>query len=234
MERLPAVRPLPLAAQAGVADASNLVEREVPRDLPGTPRSFGRGATALLQGGVPAGLFVVVEGVLREGAVSDEGRWFLHDLLGPGQVFGALDGRPSPVGVRAAGASRTVLVHPDQLPELWRRNPDVVRWLLRALEQRLLDARSVVHELAWLEAAERIRRRLARLALVHGRQVPGGVRIEVPLTQEELAAMVGATRETVNRAVVAMVAARAVRLEGRRYVLQARFTSDSSTLPSQL
>jgi len=49
--------------------------------------------------------------------------------------------------------------------------------------------------------------------------VGGGISIEVPLTQEQLAAMVGATRETVNRALVGMVADGLVRLEHRRYVV---------------
>jgi CRP/FNR family transcriptional regulator, cyclic AMP receptor protein len=216
MGRLGATKPLPLASRTVAGrDAGG----RVPDDLPGTTRSFGRGASALMQGSVPPGLFVVLEGVLREGAVSDQGRWFLHEMLGPGQVFGSLDGEPSPVSVRAAEPSRTVLVHPDHLGELWRRDPDVVRWLLGAIERRLLDAREVVHELAWLDVAERLKRRLARLAQVHGSAVPGGTRIEAPLTQEELAAMVGATRETVNRAVVTMVAGRRIRLDGRRYVL---------------
>jgi len=194
-------------------------------ELAGTPRAFGVGVTALMQGSAAPGLFVVTEGVLREGAVSDLGRWFVHELLGPGQVFGSLDPAPSPVTVRAARPARAVLVTLDDVDELWRGRRRVARWLVRAQERRLLDARAIVHELAWLDVADRVRRRLERLAEVHGHPVPGGVRIDAPLTQEELAAMVGATRESVNRAVVAMVAQRRLRLEGRRYVLRPSLAS---------
>jgi CRP-like cAMP-binding protein len=67
--------------------------------------------------------------------------------------------------------------------------------------------------------SRRVLSRLIDLAGRYGRAVPGGVRIEAPITQEQLGALVGATRESVNRALVRLAAAHLVRLEHRRFVV---------------
>jgi CRP-like cAMP-binding protein len=68
-----------------------------------------------------------------------------------------------------------------------------------------------------------VRRRLLALAHQHGRRTPDGIRIDVPLTQEDLAAMVGAARETVNRTIVSLISSGFVRVEDRRYILRDAF-----------
>jgi CRP-like cAMP-binding protein len=88
----------------------------------------------------------------------------------------------------------------------------------------------LAQELAWCDVSLRVRRRLGELASEHGRSVPDGVRIEVPITQEDLAAMVGAARETVNRALVDLISAGMLRFDRRRYILRESFPCEEFDL----
>ena len=82
---------------------------------------------------------------------------------------------------------------------------------------------AIATELAWFDIADRVERRLLDLARRLGRPAPGGTAIPVRLTQDELASMVGATRESVNRAVRALVARGSIDVRGRgRYVVRAQ------------
>jgi CRP/FNR family transcriptional regulator, cyclic AMP receptor protein len=184
-------------------------------------RRVARGEAVFTQGARTGGLFLVREGLLREGAVSPAGRWLVHDLLGPGAVAGSAtaDG-PVTTSVRAVRPSVVEAIPPARFDELLVRHPHAAWVLLTQIERRERRSMELAQELAWCDVPERIRRRLRWLAADHGRTVPGGVLIELPLTQEDLAAMVAAARETVSRALVGLVADGELRIERRRYLLR--------------
>jgi CRP/FNR family cyclic AMP-dependent transcriptional regulator len=183
-------------------------------------RRYERGRTVVAQGSLVGELFVVRDGLLREAAVSQNGRWFVHALLGPGDVFGTTTGSTvAPTSVRTLRSSTLYVLEPAHLDVALSRRPDIGRSLMEGLERRALRGQRTVHDLAWSDAAVRLRRRLLALARDHGRRTLAGIRVEVPVTQEDLGAMIGATRETVNRTLVGLIASGFLRIEGRRYVL---------------
>jgi CRP-like cAMP-binding protein len=187
-------------------------------------RHVQRGETILAQGSPSAAMFVVRGGLLRESAVSPDGRWLVHGLLGRGEVFGSLTPNgASQTAVRAARPSRVTTISATRFDALLMRRPELAWSLLSRIENRIARAERLAQELVWCDVGARVQRRLRELADQHGRSVPGGVRIEILLTQEDLAAMVGAARETVNRVIVGLIAAGMVRVERRRYILQEPF-----------
>lgn len=158
------------------------------------------------QGEPAPGVAFVEAGVLRVSTVAADGHELLVDLLGPAQSVGELSGLAtctvralSPVRLRALTGTAAA----------------------RALDERARRAVSLAADLAWLDVTTRIERRLRDLAARVGRPAPGGIAIPVRLTQDDLAAMVGATRETVNRAMRVLVARRAIEVARRgRYVVR--------------
>ena len=187
----------------------------------GSGRAYERGRTLLAQGADRQEVFVVKRGLLREAAVSLDGRWFVHGLLGSGDVFGSLTrSGPAPASVRTLRPSEVITVSRPMMDELIHRHPDAAWWLLTRIERRLRRAQITSEELAWYEVPGRVRRRLLVLAHRYGRRTPDGIRIDVPLTQEDLAAMVGAARETVNRTIVSLISTEFVRVKDRRYILR--------------
>jgi CRP/FNR family transcriptional regulator, cyclic AMP receptor protein len=224
MERRETRQPLPLEhvapERSGRPVASTSAQRSVPATAFAETRRYERGRTVLAQGSLAEGLFVVREGLLREAAVSPDGRWFVHALLGRGDVFGTMTAStPMPASVRTLRTSTLHVLGTEEIDAALSRRPDVGRWLMEGLERRALRGQRLAHDLAWSDAAVRLRRRLLALARDHGRRTLTGVRVDVPVTQEDLGAMIGATRETVNRTLVRLIAAGFLRIEGRRYVL---------------
>lgn len=146
-----------------------------------------RGAEPVRQGEPCRGVWVVQTGILRSTRVSVDGRR-LADLLGPGDAVGGPDGTYSPDTVRALRASRLRAAGPHEVPTL--------------LERRRARAMALAQELAWLDVSERIERRLHEIAeRFGGAAEPRGVRLRLRLTQDELADLVGCTRESANRAI---------------------------------
>jgi CRP-like cAMP-binding protein len=164
----------------------------------------------LIRQGVPGdGVWLVESGALRESAHSDAGRELVLDVLGPGDAAGELPGVSSPVTVLALRPSRLTPVSDRAAADL--------------LTARAHRAAALAADFAWLSVRSRVARRLEDLAERFGQQVEGGRLILLPLTQDEVAALAGTTRESANRAVRRLVADGSIRIAARgRYVVRTR------------
>ncbi len=169
-------------------------------------------ATLVRQGAPGEGLWLVASGALRVAQVSHEGHELILDVLGPGGCAGEPPGIASPVTIRALRPCRLAPISPRAAADL--------------LVARTHRAEALAAELAWLDVRSRIERRLCDLADRFGRPVEGGRLILLPLTQDEVAALAGTTRESANRALRALVADGVVRVAARgRYVVRSRLRS---------
>lgn len=138
------------------------------------------------------GAWVVQSGALVMEAVNREGRCLALDLLGRGDLVGGLPEWTAEASVRSLVPSWLVPAGPAAIQ--------------RGLARRARRASWVACSLAWDRIADRVADRLDDLATRFGRPVPGGVRVQLPLTQEDLAGLTGATRESVNRALAELAA----------------------------
>jgi CRP-like cAMP-binding protein len=107
----------------------------------------------------------------------------------------------------------------SHLRHVLRHRPDTAEELLRLIAARLhRTGRALEDSLAGAVAA-RLSGRLRDLAETHGARTPEGVRIRVPLTREELARMVGSTRESVSRTMGGLEGRGLVRTDGRTVLI---------------
>ena len=192
------------------------------RTVAGTlPRRFPHGEVITRQGEPVTSLFLVTEGIVRLSAVSGRGREVVVGLLGPGDVFGeaGLLGGTSPVEARAVGSARVVAMPLDTLRDLLGRHPETAEQLLRMIAARLHRTSGVLREALTGDLRTRVSGRLRDLAREHGWAAADGVRLRVPLTQTELARMVGASREAVNRMLGSLVDQGLVRTDGGMVVI---------------
>jgi CRP-like cAMP-binding protein len=187
------------------------------------PRRYRHGEVVVGQGQAVGCLRLVVSGAIRLSTVVPSGREVVVGLLGPGEVFGELvllGGGPSPVEARALGTETAIVALPlEALQEVVRRTPACAEELLRLVASRLHRTAGALEEALAHDVPTRVSLRLRDLARSHGTAAAGGVRLPPRLTQEELARMVGATRESVNRTLSELSARGLVRVEDRRYVL---------------
>jgi CRP/FNR family transcriptional regulator len=187
----------------------------------GTPRRLPHGSVVVRQGDVATCLFLVTEGAVRLSSVTPAGREVVVALLGPGDVFGeaALLGAASPIEARAMGPSEVVALSLPALREVIDRHAATAEQMLRLVADRLHRTSRALEEALVGDVTTRVSRRLRELAESHGVRSADGVRIRFPLTQEELARMVGASREAVNRTLVALAARGLVRSRDRTVVI---------------
>ena len=159
-------------------------------------RTFARGEVVFHRDDPADSLHLVVRGRFGARVLTPLGDSVLVDVLGPGQSFGELalllpDARRSAT-VEALEAGETRSVFRDDFAQLQREHPGVKDVLLRLLAEQLRRSTDRVVEAHYVDAETRVRRRLVELATTYD----GGV---VPLTQEDIAAMAGTSRATVNR-----------------------------------
>lgn len=180
-------------------------------------RTFAKGEVVFHRDDPAESLHLVVRGRFGARVLTPLGDSVLFDVLGPGQCFGELalllpDARRSAT-VDALEAGETRSVFRDDFAALQRAHPGVKDVLLRLLAEGLRRSTDRVVEAHHVDAETRVRRRLVDLAATYEDAV-------VPLTQEDIAAMAGTSRATVNRVLREEVKLGAVALaRGRSTVL---------------
>jgi CRP/FNR family cyclic AMP-dependent transcriptional regulator len=166
-------------------------------------RRFRRGEVIFHIGDPGDALFVIVEGEVKISLPSETGEEAIIATLRVGDVFGELallDGAPRSASATALSASETVMLPRDRFRELIATEPGVRDALLASIAGELRRLTTHVEELHFLDITGRLAARLARLARDGGSRLPdGGIRLRSNLTQGDLAAMVGCTRQSVNK-----------------------------------
>jgi CRP/FNR family cyclic AMP-dependent transcriptional regulator len=187
-----------------------------------TDSRLRRGDVLFREGDAGDKLYIVTEGKVKLGRTSADGRENLLAILGPGQMFGELSlFDPGPRSATVTAVTDTTfssLSHEDLLRWLEGR-PAVARGLLTQLAGRLRRANDVVADLVFSDVPGRVAKALLDLADRFGRTADDGVHVHHDLTQEELAQLVGASRETVNKALADFAGRGWLRLEARAVIL---------------
>ncbi|SEP65884.1 Crp/Fnr family transcriptional regulator [Microlunatus flavus] len=183
---------------------------------------LAKGQILFREGETEDRLYVVVAGKIKLGRSGSAGRENLLAVLGPGQMFGELSvfdpGPRSSTATAVTAAEVRVLEH-DELMDWLAGHPEVARSLLGQLAARLRRANDVVADLVFSDVPGRVAKQLLELARRFGDRKDDGVHVHHDLTQEELAQLVGASRETVNKALADFAARGWIRLEPRSVTL---------------
>lgn len=181
-----------------------------------------RGEVLFHEGDSGDRLYVVTDGKIKLGRTSADGRENLLAILGPGQMFGELSlfdpGPRSATATAVTDCDLQSLGH-DELIEWLANHPNVSRALLHQLAARLRRTNEVVADLVFSDVPGRVAKALLDLSSRFGRKADDGIHVHHDLTQEELAQLVGASRETVNKALADFAMRGWLRLEPRSVVI---------------
>ncbi len=168
-----------------------------------TEVKLSRGEHVFLEGDQGDRLYVVLDGKIKLTRAATDGRESLWSVLGPGEMFGELslfDPRPR-TSTASAVTDATVAALGDEALRPWlMERPDVAMHMLRALARRLRRVNDVTADLVFTDVPGRVAKNLLDLAERFGERDNAGLHVHHDLTQEELAQLVGASRETVNKA----------------------------------
>ena len=167
-------------------------------------------------------LYVVTEGKIKLGHASGDGRESLLAVMGEGEMFGELSlFDPGPRTATATALTDVTVLglgHQALRPWLTGR-PEVAESLLQALAQRLRRTNDALADLVFSDVPGRVAKALLDLGERFGQSMPDGLHVTHDMTQEELAQLVGASRETVNKALADFATRGWIKLEARAVVL---------------
>jgi CRP/FNR family transcriptional regulator, cyclic AMP receptor protein len=166
-------------------------------------RTFKRGEVVFHESDPADSLHLIVKGHFAMHRTTRVGDQALLAVRGPGDAFGEV-ALVSP-GARSATASalepaETLCVRRDEFDRLRDAHPSVDRMLVSLLSHEIRRMSELLTEAYYEKAEKRVLRRLLDLAVVYGNP---GRETEIPLTQEQLASLAGASRATVNAVLAA-------------------------------
>ncbi len=185
-------------------------------------RAFRRGTMIFHKDQAGDALYIVESGRVRIFLPAEGGEELSIDMLGPGDVFGdmaLLDGRPRSASADALDDTVAYTLSRDEFQRHLATAPQLASALIELLSTRLRHLMHYTETLAFLDVHARIARTLLELAKRYGVEADG-IEIDFDLTQAELARMIGATRERVNRALASFRAQGLVELRGKKIVLR--------------
>ena len=168
----------------------------------GHPRRFAKGEAIFHQGDDPGGVVAVLSGTLKVSLIGVGGREVVLRFSGAGELVGvlaAVGNRPRTANVTAVEPVEAILVRAADFRRIALEHPRIGELVFDQVAELLAEADRQRVDFATRDVTARIAGRLLELAETTGELGPDGIRITLPLSQDELAAWSGASREAVAR-----------------------------------
>jgi CRP-like cAMP-binding protein len=166
-------------------------------------RQFRQDETIFQEGDPGHVLYLIKSGQVRIYVQGEDGQEMSVVLAGPGDIFGELaviDGLPRSASAVAMEDTIVYTLNRDLFREYMKRTPQFALNFMRTLSVRVRNSTHQVESLTLYEVPARLARKLLELAQQYGVVESGGVRINLTITQSDLASLSGTTRESINKA----------------------------------
>ena len=184
--------------------------------------TFPRGTTIFDEGEPGDRLYIIVDGKVKLARHAPDGRENLLSVMGPSDMFGELsifDPGPRTSSAVCVTDVTAATMDSTMLKQWIDEHPEISQQLLRVLARRLRRTNASLADLIFTDVPGRVAKTLLQLANRFGEQEGGALRVNHDLTQEEIAQLVGASRETVNKALATFAHRGWIRLEGKSVLI---------------
>ncbi|MEJ5083822.1 MULTISPECIES: Crp/Fnr family transcriptional regulator [unclassified Ochrobactrum] len=189
------VRKLSLFAKMGDNELDKLVSYA-------TSRRIAQGESIFEQGDEAATFYLLLHGRLKVNQVTADGQQIIVRMVHPGDLFGfakALQRNDYP-GTAVAVTESIILGWPTELWDYFvEQNPGLAMNAIQTIGKRLEEAHTRIREMSTEEVERRVAHVVLRLAQKAGKKEEGGIRIDFPITRQDIAEMTGTTLHTVSR-----------------------------------
>jgi CRP-like cAMP-binding protein len=186
-------------------------------------RSFALGVTLFHQDMPGTMMYMIESGSVRVISIGRTGQELTLNVLGPGEIFGELsilDGEQRSATAITLEPAVVWLLSQIDLTKIMNEYPTVNQAMVQLLVDRVRDTARRLEAMTFQDVLGRLAFELLSLAGRSGRPVEQGIEITIPLTQVDLATMVGATRESVNKGVSILRTQELIDFDGNRWFIQ--------------
>lgn len=173
----------------------------------GVRRSLPRGIAVMLQGELGDRVIVLLEGRVKVSRIDEQGRELVLEIRDPGDVLGEIafiDGQPRVAAVSTLEPVVAVVIPAAAFRLYLERTPHTAGALREVISRRLRETTTSSMQAATADTTGRLAARILELADRYGVPARGGVAVELPLSQAELASLVGASRAGVAQSLQLM------------------------------
>lgn len=165
-------------------------------------QTFQRAEPIFHQGSIGSTLYIITSGQVRIYTTSEAGQELTVTIFRDGDFFGEmalLDGQPRAASAEAMCKTTALTLQRAAFLHTINACPPIAASVLEVMAARIRQTNAAAEQLAQMSASQRVVRQLLGLAARYGIADGGAIRIDLHLTQDDLASLSGTTRETVNR-----------------------------------
>ena len=202
---------------------SGLSDEELEEIVPLVVKRRLRRDTVVFHEGDPGSAFYLVKtGRVKIYKSSAYGREQVLSILGDGQIFGdvpTFDGGPYPATAATMTEAEIYLIRREDFQGILRRHPEIALKVIQVLGARLRQSLELIRDLSFKQVPHRLAGLLLRMAREHGEQTAAGTLIPLSLSRQDLADIVGTSRETVTRELKKMERAGLLKVNRRQIII---------------
>ncbi len=194
-----------------------------------TRRKFPKDSVIFFEHDPGDSLFMILSGRVKVTILSDDGREIILSVLGEKDFFGEmslLDNEPRSATAIAMEDTEVVILHQREFLSIVEKRPRVLVLLLAVLSSRLRKANHQIGSLALLDVYGRVASVLLEMAKEDGTRLKDGRICFRRPTHQEIANMIGATRETVSRMISDLHRQGYIEISGKNVIIQGQFTKE--------
>ncbi len=187
-------------------------------------KTYPKNAIIFSEGDESNSIYVIKHGKVKAVANDENGKEIILNLHGPGDYFGEMsliDGKPRSATIITKMPSEFMIIMRNDFKNLLSSNPDITFNLLKGLITRLRQATHKIENLAFLDVYGRVIKVLEQFVKMVGNKLI----IEEKLTHQEIANMVGASREMVSRIIKELVAGNYISIDNRQITILRKLPS---------
>lgn len=185
-------------------------------------RDYRRGRIIFVEGEPGEAVFFLREGRIKISKQTEDGREQILHFIHPGEMFAEVvlfDGGDYPATAEAVEDSRVGMIRNSDMERITLGSPGIALGILRIMSKRLRMAQKQINDLALMDTSRRMASTLMFLAAEQGVSCEKGIVIDMSLTNQDLANMIGTSRETANRILSDMRRQKALQVENRQIII---------------
>ncbi|MDF2591656.1 MAG: cAMP-binding protein [Clostridia bacterium] len=186
-------------------------------------RSYPKGKTIFMEGDSGEAFFYIKSGLVKISKLSSDGREHILHILNEGHVFAEVtlfSSSDYPATAEVLEDAEVGMIKNSALEKLIVETPEISLALIKYLNNRLIEAQNKVRNLALYDTFGRTAQALVKLADDYGKKTKAGTELDLNISRQELANMVGTTRETVIRVLSAFKKEMSIELDKSSIVIK--------------
>ncbi|MTI49353.1 Crp/Fnr family transcriptional regulator [Sporosalibacterium faouarense] len=185
-------------------------------------RFYKKSKIIITEGNKGDSIFIIKSGKVKIFKTSLDGREIILDIKAEGSVFGEVvlfNNIDYPATVEAIEDTYVYILKNIDIENLLKDNSNIALEMIKILNKRLTQAQKKLKNIALNDTYVRAAQLILTLSDKYGKKIDGGLVIELSLTREELANLVGTSRETISRALSQFSKENAIEIKGRKIVV---------------